>query len=1134
MVYLSFNIKYYLFLHIMKKQIFVILAFLFSVVASGQKQANIWHFGDGKALDFSSGNPVQLTGSAMQSFEGSASYCDSLGNLLFYTNGGGREPLFSGQDGGHIWNQNNAVMYDMLGTEGGGFSAAQSSVIFEAPGQIGIYYVFTMDEVEHYVGASPATTAAQPLGRGLRYFTVDMNLNGGLGGVVLADQQVYQPSYEGLCAIRHANKRDYWILINQDSTGIGVYQVAPTGVSFVSNYTAVGRNEGLIKASPDGSKIKIYQYLLDFDNNSGTISNPLLFTNPGDQFEFSPNSKYLYEIANFSVLKYDLQAASIPNSATSIGIINVGFGTAIGQMQLGPDGKIYYLTSDLSQNLVTLARINCPNTSNAAIQPVVLNLSGLFFGLPNFPAWLFENYDSISVSLGPDTLRLCNPGQNFTLDAQNTGASYLWSNGSTTQSISVNTAGTYSVTVTGPCGNGTDRVVVTNCSPVNNNCLVFEYTGAPQQWIVPAGIDSIKVKMWGGAGGGGPDPINCAGGAGGYTEVTIPVQSGQILDIFVGGGGGGAIQNTGGVGAWPNGGPGGIGNRNEVGLGDVGGAGGGGGRSQISLGSTIYAIAGAGGGASLNRNGGAGGGLIAEYTAANNQFNLNGFGGTQTAGGNASSNTICGHPVSGTAGSFLQGGQGASDIGGALDRTGGGGGGDGYYGGGGGGSHDGCFGVGSTGGGGSGFVCSSCPGVYGFTLTGSIIPSGIPANSNNPLFQTYPGIATGVNNQNGGHGIVQICFAGASCIPTSSNINVSACNSYTAPSGAIYTNSGVYVISDTINNSAGCDSIISINLTLNPFTNTQLNITACDSFTDVNGNTYYQSTVFNYTLTGSNGCDSIVSINLTINGTIQAPVQNVSACNSFTAPWGTTYTQSGIYSDTLTSSGGCDSVISINLSLNGIIQTPIQNISSCSTYTAPWGTTYNQSGIYSDTIFSPVCDSLLTINLNILQNPTVNILWDSILCTGETLTLNAIGVNTQSYLWSDGSSAQQLTVSNAGTYSVTVENNCGQAFSSINVLEENCDTSQCSFLIPNAFTPNADGVNDNWYIQCIELYPDNEVEIYNRWGQQVYTRANYTGDWDGTQNGSNLPDAAYYYILKIKFPLPTGERIFTGTVSIIR
>lgn len=1102
-----------------------------------QKQANVWHFGNGQALDFSTGAPVQIGGSLMETFEGSASYSDSLGNLLFYTNGGGREPAFSGQDGGHIWNRNNVAMYDMQGTEGGGFSAAQSSVIFEAPGQQGLYYVFTMDELEYNIGASPAINAAQPLGRGLRYFTVDMNLNGGLGDVVLADQPVYLPSYEGLCAIRHSNKRDYWILINQDSTGIGVYSVTPSGVSFVNNYTAIGGNSGIIKASPNGTKVRIGSHLLNFDNNSGTLSNPLLFTNPGDQFEFSPNSRYLYEISNFTVIRYDLNAPSILTSATQVGIINVGFGTGIGQMQLGPDGRIYYLTIDFGQNAVSLNRINCPNTLNAAIQPLVLSLTGQFFGLPNFPAWLFENNDSLYVSLGADTLRLCAPGQNFTLNAQNPGANYLWSTGATTQSISVNQTGTYSVTVTGTCGIGVDEVVVSSCAPANNNnCLVFEPTGSAQQWVVPAGVDSVRVKMWGAAGGGGPDPTNNAGGGGGYTEVTVPVVAGDIFQIVVGTGGQVAVGHNGGSGGWPGGGNGGSGNRVEN-LGgvptNVGGAGGGGGLTVVRMiGSinNILGFAGAGGGAAYNRSGGGGGGLVAEFTATNNQFNLNGFGGTQTAGGAPSSNTLCGHPVSGIAGAGQQGGAGATDLGGSADRTGGGGGGAGYFGGGGGGSHDGCFGVGSTGGGGSGFVCSTCPGLTGTTQTAGFF--GVPANSNDPLLASYPGTATGTFNQNGGGGLVQICYL-SPCAATTDSISITACNDFTNPLGAIYTQSGIY--SYTLASSTGCDSVIILDLTIVPFSQTQLNVTACDSFVAATGDVYYQSTIFNYTVTGSNGCDSIISVNLTINGAIQNPVQNISACDSYTAPWGTTYTQNGIYSDTLQSLSGCDSVISINLTINRTIQNPVQNISACNSYTAPWGTTYTQNGIYSDTIQTiGACDTINSINLSINQLPDLQLIADTLLCSGETLILTALSSNAQTYLWSDGSTGTQLSITQGGNYSVSVENNCGANNAIVQIAEENCDTAQCSFLIPNAFTPNGDGTNDNWYIQCIELYPDNEVEIYNRWGQLVYSKSSYSGDWDGNYQGSPLPDAAYFYILKIKFPPPLGERVYTASVSIIR
>lgn len=116
------------------KAVYVLI--FISITANSQaqkKEGNFWHFGHGNELDFSSGVPVAVAGSQQSTFEGCASVCDADGNLLFYTNGGGRDPLLSGQSSGKIWNAQNAVVYDMGNTEGGGFSAAQSSVCNQNP-----------------------------------------------------------------------------------------------------------------------------------------------------------------------------------------------------------------------------------------------------------------------------------------------------------------------------------------------------------------------------------------------------------------------------------------------------------------------------------------------------------------------------------------------------------------------------------------------------------------------------------------------------------------------------------------------------------------------------------------------------------------------------------------------------------------------------------------------------------------------------------------------------------------------------------------------------------------------------------------------------------------------------------------
>ncbi len=478
----------------LRKPTLLLLLWLITNYLQAQKQANIWHFGTGQALDFSSGEPVFIAGSEMFSFEGSSSYCDSLGNLLFYTNGGGREPDFSGQDGGHIWNRNNAIIHDMLGTQGGGFSAAQSSVIVEAPNQPSKYYVFTMDEGEFNVGASPATNTAQPNGRGLSYFTVDMTLNGGLGGVVDIDQRIFTPSFEGLCAIRHSNQQDFWMLINQDTLGIGVYRLSAAGVSFVNTYTAIGPNFGIIKASPNGAFVRAGSNLISFNNTTGQLSNPISLPSTADAFEFSPNSNFLYEVTNdnnvFTVSRYNLQASNIAFSNELVGTINTNL-SGLGQMQLGPDGKIYFLEISFTDQSVKLNRISCPNTTTPFVEQNVFESlnTDTYFGLPNFPAWIFENNDNISVNLGPENLVLCELDFPYTLNAQNPGATYLWSTGQTTQTIQITQPGNYSVQVTDLCGIGTDTIIISPCS-ITSECNLFDLGDT----LTVCGNDTLQLQ----------------------------------------------------------------------------------------------------------------------------------------------------------------------------------------------------------------------------------------------------------------------------------------------------------------------------------------------------------------------------------------------------------------------------------------------------------------------------------------------------------------------------------------------------------------------------------------------------------------------------------------------------------------
>jgi gliding motility-associated-like protein len=74
-----------------------------------------------------------------------------------------------------------------------------------------------------------------------------------------------------------------------------------------------------------------------------------------------------------------------------------------------------------------------------------------------------------------------------------------------------------------------------------------------------------------------------------------------------------------------------------------------------------------------------------------------------------------------------------------------------------------------------------------------------------------------------------------------------------------------------------------------------------------------------------------------------------------------------------------------------------------------------------------------------------------------------------------------------------------------------CDTVEIN--VSQAITPDGDGINDTWFINNIQNYPNNSVKVYNRWGDLIFSKRNYQNDWNGSyaNNGNNIPDASSYY-----------------------
>ncbi|MCF8239216.1 MAG: gliding motility-associated C-terminal domain-containing protein, partial [Saprospiraceae bacterium] len=235
---------------------------------------------------------------------------------------------------------------------------------------------------------------------------------------------------------------------------------------------------------------------------------------------------------------------------------------------------------------------------------------------------------------------------------------------------------------------------------------------------------------------------------------------------------------------------------------------------------------------------------------------------------------------------------------------------------------------------------------------------------------------------------------------------------------------GIYL--DTLTTSSGCDSIITLLLTVNEFLTTEVNASICQGETYLFNGIYYDSTgIYLDTLSTSSGCDSFITLLLTVNEFLTTEV-NASICQGETYLFnGIYYDSTGTYLDTLTTSSGCDSIITLLLTVDEFLTTEV-NASICQGETYLFnGIDYDSIGTYIDTLTSVQgCDSIIILNLTLVEAPDVNILGDSILCIGDSILLS-IDTTYSLINWSTGSNESSITITSGGNYSVTITDTNG-------------------------------------------------------------------------------------------------------------
>jgi gliding motility-associated-like protein len=422
------------------------------LVSHAQGEANIWYFGQNAGLDFNSGNPFALINGQLITDEGCATISDNTGQLLFYT------------DGITVYNRNHLIMVNGTGLLGHP-SSTQSATIVPKPGSSNMYYIFTTDN-EH-----------DP--NGFRYSIVDMNLDSG-NGAITTDKNVlvYTPTIENLGITKHANGQDYWIITHGwNSNNFITYQLTSSGLNLNPVITSIGQvitgsstdyvAAGTIKISPSGSKLAFTSVsdiaqLFNFNNSTGVLSNVVTLTTEGGDLygaAFSPDESVLYISNTFGKIhQFNLNSADIPSSK-----ITIYDGNIPGQMQVGPDNKIYIAFG----GRFYLGVINDPNVlglgCNFLLDGFYLGSKKSKLGLPSFNQSFFFTPSIIVDS------NCVGETSSFSFSTSQTVLSATWNFGDGTTSNSIipthvySNSGSYnvSINIVTPFGTGTNNTQIT-------------------------------------------------------------------------------------------------------------------------------------------------------------------------------------------------------------------------------------------------------------------------------------------------------------------------------------------------------------------------------------------------------------------------------------------------------------------------------------------------------------------------------------------------------------------------------------------------------------------------------------------------------------------------------------------------
>jgi len=429
---------------------------------------------------------------------------------------------------------------------------------------------------------------------------------------------------------------------------------------------------------------------------------------------------------------------------------------------------------------------------------------------------------------------------------------------------------------------------------------------------------------------------------------------------------------------------------------------------------------------------------------------------------------------------------------------------------------------------------------------------------------------------------------------TTQNIIICEGQIFELPDGTEISTVGMY--ENILTSSQGCDSIIFTNISIQPNPFIQNDISLCEglTYTLEDGQTVSESGIYTVEIADTQGCISTFQTTININNTIET-TQNIEICEGqiFELPDGTEVSTVGMYENILPSTQGCDSIITTNLSINStptitntvsicrganyvledgsmvadagtytveitdlttacttVYETTLtindafettENIAICinQNYILPNGIEVSTEGTYESILPSTQgCDSLVITNLAI-TSIKINMVEEFILLLDSVKLTNTIeAINPVEYLWTpstglncvDCQEPVAITTEETTDYLLTVTDTISgcKASATVTVIR-----SKIKPVVPNAFSPNSDGINDFLSPLNINADVDFLFIVYNRWGQKIFETQNINEPWDGSFKNQQQPMGVYIWYFQYQLPNQPLKQM-KGDVTLVR